>query len=345
MSAKEYAALRASIEEKGLSTPLEIDKRGTVLDGHQRLRAAVELGLRQVPVRVIAPEDQVEYLVEAAIRRRQLSPSQLAALAVEFEDYWQSRAEGRRRRQANLAQSTEVATLPHRGRSRDRAAERFGVSARTIQDAATVKEADAELFAQVKADTLPVHRAAGRVRRALRDAELGQPPPLPERPFQLILADPPWQLGSPDSDRAPDNHYPTMPLEEIKAIEVPACEDAILFLCGVACRLPEALEVMEAWGFAYKTNQTWYKGQGFGLGQWLRHRHEHLLIGTRGRFSPPEEDLRPESVIVAPRRRHSQKPEQAYTDIERAYPHASKLELFARQARPGWTVWGKEAPR
>jgi ParB-like chromosome segregation protein Spo0J len=110
MSAEQYAALRASIADNGLRTPIEIDKHGTVLDGHQRLRAALELGLERVPVRGVDPDDQVEYLVEAAIQRRQLSPSQLAALAVELEDYWQSRAEGCRRRQANLAHAAEVAT-------------------------------------------------------------------------------------------------------------------------------------------------------------------------------------------------------------------------------------------
>src|SRR4051812_39572096 len=78
MGENEYGALRASIEQRGLQTPIDIDAGGTVLDGHQRLRAARELGLEQVPVRLVAPQDQVEYLVEAAIRRRQLSASQLA---------------------------------------------------------------------------------------------------------------------------------------------------------------------------------------------------------------------------------------------------------------------------
>lgn len=344
MRAEEYAALRDSIEQHGLRTPIEIDPSGTVLDGHQRLRAALELRLAHVPVRVIDPADQVEYLVEAAIRRRQLSPSQLAALAVELDDYWEDLAEGRRRQQVNLARSTEVATLPPRGRTCERAAARVGTSPRSVQDAATVKAADADLFAQVRAGLLPAHKAAQQVRRARRLAELGDQPPLPEGFFQLIYADPPWRFGSPDSDRAPENHYPTMPLEEIKALEVPACDDAVLFLWAVACLLPAALEVMGAWGFEYKTNVIWVKDK-LGLGSWLRHKHEHLLIGARGNYPPPETKLRPASVIVARRRRHSEKPDCVYELLERAYPSASKLELFARHARPGWTPWGKEAPR
>jgi len=343
MTSEEYAALRASIRERGLRSPLEIDPSGTVLDGHHRLRAALELGLEQVPVRVVDPEDPVGYVIEAAIRRRQLSPSQRAALAVELEDYWQARAEARRRSRANLAGFAERATLPARGRSRDWAAQRVGTSPRMIQHAATVKAADRELFAQVKAGLLPVHKAAGRVRRAQRDRELPEAPPLPEGPFELIYADPPWQLGGADSNRAPENHYPTLRLEEIAALEPPAAQDAILFLWAVACLFPQALEVMAAWGFEYRTNLVWVKDR-IGLGAWVRHRHEHLLIGTRGRFSPPEPQLRPDSVIAAKRRRHSQKPDCVYERLERMCPRVSKLELFARQARPGWVAWGKEAP-
>ena len=109
-------------------------------------------------------------------------------------------------------------------------------------------------------------------------------------------------------------------------------------------RLPEALQLIEAWGFRYVGNIVWVK-PSIGLGHWVRNRHELLLIGQRGAFSPPDPDLRPGSVIEAPRGRHSQKPERFYQLLERGHPAASKLELFARNARPGWVVWGKEAPR
>jgi N6-adenosine-specific RNA methylase IME4 len=341
MSAQNYAALRESIDQRGLQTPIEIDPGGTVLDGHQRLRAALELELVDVPVRMVDPEDQVEYLVEAAIRRRQLTASQLAALAVELGDYWEALAEGRRRQRANLMQSTEVAKLPLRGPTRERAAARVGIGARTLQDAATVKGANPELFARVKAGLLAADKAARQVRRERQQQDLGEAPPPPDGPFQLICADPPWQLGSPDSEKAPENHYPTMPLEEIKALAVPAAEDAILFLWTPACFMPQALEVLAAWGFEYKTELVWVKDR-FGLGSWVRHRHEPLLIGTRGHFSPPDPSVRPDSVIEAPRRRHSQKPDLLYETLERSYPHCSKLELFARAERPGWVVWGNE---
>jgi N6-adenosine-specific RNA methylase IME4 len=133
-----------------------------------------------------------------------------------------------------------------------------------------------------------------------------------------------------------------MTLEEIKALPVPAVDDAVLFLWAVASKLPEALEVMKAWDFEYKTCLTWVK-DWIGLGTWVRHRHELLLLGRRGNYPPPEPEDRPDSVIEAPRGRHSEKPACVYELIERAYPHASKLELFARGVpRNGWSAWGNE---
>ncbi|MDP9277141.1 MAG: MT-A70 family methyltransferase, partial [Actinomycetota bacterium] len=316
-----------------------------VLDGRQRLRAALELGLERVPVRIAAPADELDHMLRAAILRRQLSPSQKAALVLELEQYRQLQGEARKRQRANLKQhASEVATSPPRGKTRERAAGWAGIGARTLQDAATVKEHDPESFERLKAGELLAAPAARRVRRALRDLALPAPAPLPEGPFELIYADPPWQLGGADSDRAPENHYPTPPVAEIEALAVPAAEHAVLFLWAVSCLLPEALAVMTAWGFSYRTSLVWVKNKPPGLGAWVRHRHELLLVGRKGSFPAPDPEDRPDSVIDAARGRHSQKPICVYELLERAYPHASKLELFARTARPGWSAWGNQLP-
>jgi N6-adenosine-specific RNA methylase IME4 len=97
-------------------------------------------------------------------------------------------------------------------------------------------------------------------------------------------------------------------------------------------------------GFTYKANAVWVK-QSIGLGHWFRNRHELLLVRIRGGFRAPEGEDRCDSVIEGERREHSQKPDRVYELLEQMYPQASKLELFARNARPGWTAWGKEAPR
>jgi N6-adenosine-specific RNA methylase IME4 len=337
-----YAALRDDIADRGLLQPLEITSKGIVLDGRQRLRAATELGHATVPVLLVEPADELEHIILAALQRRHLSASQRAALAVELDRYQQLRSEAVGRQRANLRQhaDTEAAFLPPRGKSRDQAAAWAGVSARTIQDAATVRGHDPVLFERVKAGEIAAAVAARRVRRQHRDARLVSAP-LPEGPFQLIYADPPWQLGNPDGANAPENHYPTMPLHEIKELHVPAADDALLLLWAVNCLLPEALEVVAAWGFGYKTSLVWVK-PSIGLGNWTRNRHEQLLLATRGKVALPEPADRPDSVIEAERGRHSQKPDAVYQLIEKAWPALSKLELFARSPRLGWQAWGNQ---
>ena len=86
--------------------------------------------------------------------------------------------------------------------------------------------------------------------------------------------------------RAADNHYPTMTLAKIKAIEPPSAKDCALFLWATVPMLPDALDTMAAWGFKYKSHWVWIK-QKDGTGYWSRNRHELLLIGTRGSIPAP----------------------------------------------------------
>jgi N6-adenosine-specific RNA methylase IME4 len=345
MSRDQFASFRRDIAQRGVQHPIEINHEGSVLDGRERLRALRDLGAHETEVVIVSPADELEYILLSALQRKHLSASQCAALAVELEQYEQTRAAARERRLANLnKQRDEVATLPPQGKSRDWAARLAGVSPRTVQDAATVKAADPDLFEQVRGGNLPVDRAARQVRQRRRDANLPAPPPLPTGRFELIYADPPWRLpGSPDSSRAVENHYPTMQLAEIKEMQVPAADDALLLLWGVNSMTPQALEVISAWGFTYVTNFVWVKDK-IGLGHYNRCQHELLHVARRGSFPPPATELRPSSVIDARRGRHSEKPAHVYELIEQMYPRASKLELFARgTARPGWTNWGNQA--
>jgi N6-adenosine-specific RNA methylase IME4 len=166
--------------------------------------------------------------------------------------------------------------------------------------------------------------------------------------FGVILADPEWQFetyGEGGMDRAADNHYPTTPTTEIMARPVRdlAADDAALFLWATAPMLPEALAVMAAWGFTYRSHCVWLKDR-IGTGYWFRSQHELLLVGTRGRFVAPAPGTQWRSALAYPVGRHSEKPPFAHEMIEALWPSLPKLEMNARAARPGWTVWGAEAP-
>ena len=166
-------------------------------------------------------------------------------------------------------------------------------------------------------------------------------PPLPKEPFDIIYADPPWRYYVNHLRANPEKHYPTLPLDEILKLEVPTSENAVLFLWATNPMLEDALEVMRAWGFNYKTNFAWEKDK-FGTGFYNRGQHELLLIGVKGDVHPPGESNRFPSIIKAKVREHSRKPEEAYEIIEKMYPNARYLELFARNKRSGWEAWGNE---
>jgi len=165
--------------------------------------------------------------------------------------------------------------------------------------------------------------------------------------YGVIYADPPWRFEpySRDTgmDRAADNHYPTMTTDSIIDLNVPAAKDCMLFLWATIPMLVAAFDVMAAWGFSYKSNLVWVKDK-IGTGYWAREKHELLLIGVRGDVPAPAPGEQPDSVILASRGKHSEKPECFYGLIERMFPNLPKIELFSRGNTPaGWDQWGNEA--
>lgn len=154
-------------------------------------------------------------------------------------------------------------------------------------------------------------------------------PPLPLGPFAVILADPPWRFAS-NSEAKPGRnarrHYPTMATDDICALPVPAiaARDAALLLWATAPMLPDALNVMRAWGFRYVSHVAWIKPR-IGTGFWARNRHELVLIGRRGAVPCPR-PLFPDSAVEAPTGAHSVKPAFVHKAAERGWPGAAGIE-------------------
>lgn len=166
--------------------------------------------------------------------------------------------------------------------------------------------------------------------------------------YPVIYADPPWDYETWSADtgkgRAAANHYPTMSLDAICALQVPAAPSAVLFLWVPAPFVPQGCRVVEAWGFTFRTQLVWRKPYA-GTGLWARSRHENIFIATRGHDVPaPALGQQIESVIDAEieRRQHSLKPLFFADMIARQFPTSPRIELFARERRPGWDAWGNE---
>jgi N6-adenosine-specific RNA methylase IME4 len=171
--------------------------------------------------------------------------------------------------------------------------------------------------------------------------------------FGTILADPPWRFANRTGKMAPEHRrlrrYPTMSLQEICNMPVAqvAAEKSHLYLWVPNAMLREGLKVMEAWGFAYKTNLVWYKirkdggPDGRGVGFYFRNVTELVLFGIRGSVRTGPAGRRQVNLFETRKEEHSKKPDQLYDLIESCSP-GPFLELFARFRRPNWVQWGNE---
>lgn len=162
--------------------------------------------------------------------------------------------------------------------------------------------------------------------------------------YATLLADPPWDIQQVGA-RGASQHYPVMSVAEISDLQVAgvpvgelAALDAHLWLWVTNASIHAGKQVMEAWGFSYRSCLTWIKPR-FGLGAYLRNQTEHLLLGVRGHA--PVQFRGQGSWFYAPVQEHSHKPEEQYAIIERCSV-GPYLELFARRKRTGWDVWGDE---
>lgn len=172
--------------------------------------------------------------------------------------------------------------------------------------------------------------------------------------YNLIMADPPWKWSAwsdAGMSRAPEAEYGTMPLDTIKALPVRelAWKDCILWLWAHPSMLPQALDVIAAWGFTFTTTGVWVKRTprgklGFGKGHVLRNASEPFLIGTLGKPATARNvrSVIESPVVEGPVREHSRKPDEAYEAAD-ALRMGPKADLFSRQSRPGWDAWGLEA--
>lgn len=163
-----------------------------------------------------------------------------------------------------------------------------------------------------------------------------------DKKYDIIYADPPWRYSfSKSKNRKIENQYPTMTTEQICNLPIPSNENSVLYLWATAPKLVDALKVMAAWGFEYKTHAVWDK-QTIGMGFWFRGQHELLLVGVRGKFSPPPSEYRVSSVFKEKKTKHSKKPLWYLEYLNAAFPHNTRIELFARECADGWDCWGNE---
>lgn len=392
---KEFQDLVDDVGRYGVIEPVELldDK---ILDGRNRYRAWLASGgTAEISFKTYEGSDPVAYVVSKNLRRRHLDESQRAMIAAElprvaFGDVEESPDNALTREERAALLNVSVRSVDRAQDVRDKGAPELvdavragdvSVSAAagltalpkeqqakiitelakdeaghlTPEAKATIKELSKEIRAKEQAEK--------KERRARREADLAANiAALPTKRYGVIYADPEWRFEpfSRDSgmDRAADNHYPTSATEMIARRPVAdiAADDCVLFLWATVPMLCDALEVLRAWGFEYKSSYAWIKARpvlvdgvpeiklNLGTGYWSRNAHECLLIGTRGNVPAPAMGTQWPSVFFAEVGEHSEKPEVATEMIEAYFPNLPKIELNRRgPARPGWDAWGNEA--
>lgn len=180
--------------------------------------------------------------------------------------------------------------------------------------------------------------------------------PFPDKRYHIIYADPPWQFGSKayqDSGRDFDKlekHYDTMTIQDIKNLPVQNIseKDCICFMWVTDAFLKEGIEVLESWGFKYKTiGFNWIKKYASGefcvnFAPWTLKSWEVCLIGIKGSMGKYKTSNNVRGLMLEERTEHSKKPNETRKRIEEMFSNSSKIELFARQKVEGWDCWGNE---
>jgi N6-adenosine-specific RNA methylase IME4/ParB-like chromosome segregation protein Spo0J len=367
--------LKNSIHSIGLINPITITENYHLIAGYHRLEACKELGWKTMPVKANELTAELIEIDENLIRNELTVLERGETLKRRKEIYEAMYPESKKgqygKKGTDIKRKAENEIISF---SED-TANKTGFSSRTVQQEVQIADKiDEEVkeiireteLADNKTELLKIARQNKEKQKELvekivtgtaknindarkqiafeekKEVSINE---LKNNKYSVIYADPPWKYdNSGYNTGVPDLHYPTMTNEEIINLPIKniTTENAILFLWATNPLLKEALKVIEAWGFEYKTNMVWIKDKFTYYGFYCYGKHELLLIATKGSMLPKREGMI-ESIIEADRGEHSKKPEIVYSIIENMFPGFSYLELFSRNKREKWYQWGNES--
>ena len=359
------ATFKQSVAEKGVLEPLVVTNGKEIVSGHRRWLAARDAGLESVPVRYSEFDDELaerEALIEFN-RQREKTPGQVVN---EFEEMLEVK---RQKNKETQGQRTDLdSTSPKDlgevtdSDSWEEAAEAFDHSDETLRKGKKVKdkaedddepeevrEAAREAWDGLQSGEKSFSAAYNDVKDAEREVEAEpetETPELPDETYRAVVIDPPWPVEKIGRDERPDQgkylDYPTMDIEDIRDLPVAdlaADDGAHVYLWATHKHLPDAFEMLEAWGARFECLLTWDKPTGVAPFSW-QYNTEHVLFARFGDGLQMEE-MGQQVSFTAPVSEHSEKPDVFYDRVRNASP-SPRLEMFARDGRDGFDVWGDE---
>jgi N6-adenosine-specific RNA methylase IME4 len=360
LSNEEFKQLERNILEEGIREPL-ITWNGILIDGHNRYRIAQEHDMNYETLeKEFENINRVkEWMIHNQFGRRNLSNYQRSVLALQLEDVFREKAKENQAIQFKGISLKQISAEVKPIETRQEIAKIANVSHDTI---AKVKKIEANATPEVKeklnTGTMSINEAYKEIKKEekkverveliqkqIEDIEEGLLPDLVGL-FDVVSVDPPWpyegeskNITSFDSvGRRVANPYPEMSIEQIKNIELPLMDNAVVLLWTTHKFLPDAFEILKEWNLDYKATLVWNK-EKIGMGAWFRMQCEFCLVGIKGK--PYWENTIYRDIIVESRREHSRKPDCFFEMIEKI-TMGNRLEYFSREKREGWKVFGND---
>lgn len=361
LTSEEFKQLERNILEEGIRDPL-VTWNGILVDGHNRYRIATEYDIDYVTVeKEFADMNAVkEWMINNQFGRRNLPAYERGKLALRLKDIYSQKAkETKAEKVSHYRQTGEVCQISDKPDTKRDLAKIANISHDTINKIEKI-EAKAsddvkqklsigtmsinEAYKEIKKEEKKVERVE-LIQKQIEDIEEGLLPDLIGL-FDVVSVDPPWpyegeskNITSFDSvGRRVANPYPEMSIEQIKAIELPLMENAVVLLWTTHKFLPDAFEILKEWNLDYKATLVWNK-EKIGMGAWFRMQCEFCLVGIKGK--PYWENTTYRDIIIEARREHSRKPDSFFEMIEKI-TMGNRLEYFSREKREGWKVFGND---
>ena len=356
----EFDALVADVAKQGLLEAI-ITLDGDILDGRNRYRACVAAGV-EPHFEVFEGADPVAFVVSKNVARRHLDESQRAIAAAKIAVLQRGDNQHASIEAPSQAKAATLLNVSRSGVQRARevlnegtpelvkAVEAGRVSVSAAADVATLPKAEqTEIVAKGEKEILEaakrIRLQKAEVRRAEIQAIAATQVHIPAGKFSTIVIDPPWPMEKIERDVAPDQvafDYPTMSEDQLAAFPVAdmAADDCHLFCWTTHKFLPMSLRLLDAWGFRYVLTMVWHKPGGFQPFGLPQYNCEFAIYARRG--TPTFADTKAFNVCFqAPRREHSRKPDEFY-DVIRRVTTGPRIDVFSREARDGFDVYGNE---
>ena len=364
LTSEEFKQLERNILEEGIRDPL-VTWNGILVDGHNRYRIAQEYDIDFETVeKEFADINAVKvWMINNQFGRRNLNNYQRSVLALQLEDVFKAKAKENQAIQFKGNSLPKISAEVKPIETRQEIAKVANVSHDTISKVKKIEAtASPEIKAKVSTGQISINEAFKEIKkeekiderkkdieRQLFDIESGNLPELLGK-YEVIAIDPPWAYeekgGLSSTDYNPETTrgtttYPTMKVSEIKEINLPLTDNAVLFLWTTHAFLKDAFEILEHWNLKYKATLVWDK-ERMGMGRTIRLQCEFCLIAFKG--NPIFNGSSERDIIREARREHSRKPDAFYQYVERS-TIGRKLEYFSREKRTNWEIYGNEVEK